>query len=70
MLPLAKVLHKGIEYSFLPYMEKKKNTGLLYLSSAYFPKEQHPCISGHTHKKTGVLPTPHQIPTERGREKS
>lgn len=70
MFPLAKVLHKGTEYSFLPSMEKKKNTGLLYLSSAYSPKEQHPCISAHRHKKISVLPTSHQIPTERGREKS
>lgn len=37
MFPLAKVLHKGTEYSFLPSMEKKKNTGLLFLSSAYSP---------------------------------
>lgn len=51
-------------------MEKKKNTGLLYLSSAYSPKEQHPCISAHRHKKISVLPTSHQISTERGREKS
>lgn len=55
--------------SFLPWRRKRTQICSI-LALPTLPMSSIPCISGHRHKKTSVLPTSHQIPIERGREKS